>query len=935
MKKILFILSLFCFSLALESQNNYLAYPKFWNLYNGGYTTSSGLPALKKEKADQAEWKATMKLNTYKVINNFLGKKLYFITETTGDRVARLAPSFYIIKDQQEYIVWWNDKKQNDPEKIKRTYISFAADQDGLITGTLDIPDPEKAFYYCQPPNGAAPYLITAGTPINSEDIRKGLRTDWQHDIPGAYDISAAEHFPGRYGVVVFTRFYLGMQPLQEVLLTDRDGWLGKLSKKEQEILAGQFGLNLIFAKDNLRENQYAAGADKLAEIKNYYEKNKGSFSDSYYYSRANFLPSGDNPLGWQNVAKDQTTEIMVKNGKYIVSKKINPNSWFITKVGEIKDAAVLKKMRGPIRLSAEFTAEEFQSGFFDWQTAYIDVVQKNGQGNEISAQALRLPGKPKETVNCTGIFENEFIISERTASIEIFLKIAGCPTGTDDKPGATLEKLTVSKILLAKNSDKLDINELFASAPAVPLDIKNEDDKEFLFYKSAGLGLFVGARDFTLSKTAQRIDFELKTADSYSGFYSNIFDIKKMTEIELAALFDGLLTKHGSVPDWATTTMELTYFDNNGQQIYPADYGAERYHKIYYSRESGEQTAKSFFSVPHERGARYAQLKIHFLRAFDANKNKTNGHDYYTGKASASFLVARPALALSNNKNFAADPSFYKHINGLPIGWSVKGVKVEESLASGRRVVVFENTQDNWSSLKAEYNVPDKATALRGYLDPNIKNIKTGLGSWEGFGLFLEADVLDQQGNVFHYTGIPAYQKINDKLVRLERIPIEHSGRIEYYVPLQHEHLRITKLLWQLALYGKGRVELRPLATEPNADILRLEFLTDGALVNNPALWAQYGLYGADNTGFTFQKNYELKIASQNYNYAFAETLQEHLRGALAKDIALAEIKSIPLNTEKQFGEVTIKALPSYARVEKEISVESDMRYLLTSFKL
>lgn len=934
-KKILCSILLLSALFALDSQNNYLTYPKFWNLYNGGYATERGQPALYKAPQDQAAWKATMKLNTYKVISSFVGKTLYFITETTGDKVARLGPTFYVIKDQKEYIIWWDEKKIVDPAKIQRRYISFNGDQDGLISGALEIPATDKGYYYCQPPSGAAAYLITDTTPIALDDIRKGLRTDWQHDIPGAYEISGTEKFPGKSGRVIFTRFYLGGTPLQEVLLSERDSWLAKLSKKEQEILATQFGLNLVFAKDKLQENQYVASSEKIAEIKDYYEKNQSNFSTNYYYSAKNYLPSGDNPLLWVNEAKDQTTEVAVKNGKYQILKKLNPNSWFITKIGQIQDQQKLKELRGPVRISAEFTADELRRGYFEWQSVYLDIIQKDNKGKVLSTQALRLPASSTEELNLTGIFENEFILSEKAYTLDIYLKIAGCPTDDKEKQGATLKKMSLSKVLLSKPESKLDLAKMFESAPARPLERIKQGDKEYLQFKSAGTGLFIGDRKLTIDPKKRQISFALQSAEEYSGFYSNIFDVRKLSELELAAFFDGDLKKNGDVPEWATTTVELNYYDSDGNQVYPADYGADRYQKLFYTKSDGPQTAKSFFSVPQQRGARYAQLKIHFLRAFDEKLNKTNTTDYYTGEASASFITARPALNLPQNKNFAADGSFYKHINGLPISWSVKGVRVDEDISTQKRTVVFENTQDNWSSLKAEYAVPDKATALRGLMNVEISNIETGLGVWEGFGLFLEADVADQQGNIFHYTGIPVYQKLDNKLVRLERLPLPRQGIIEYYVPLQHEHLKIKKLLWQLALYGKGKVTLHPLDKALNADIIKLEFLTDGASANNPALWAQYGLYSADNSGFTFQKSYELRTNGETRYYSFAETMLEHLQGALRKELDLSAVKNLAVNEELKYDDLTIKALPSYARVEKELSVEADMRYLQIGFTL
>lgn len=920
---------------ALEAQNNYLIYPKFWNLYNGGFVNKQGLPGLKKSKNDQALWKATLKLNNYKVINNYVGKKLYFITETQGDKIVRLAPSFYIIKDQKEYLVWWTDKKITEPALIKRSYISFKCNNEGIITGYLEIPAVDKSNFYCQPPNNAAPYLITKDTPINLSDIQKGLRTDWQHDIPGAYDISSEEKYAGNWGEVVFKRFYLGFKPPEEVLLADRDGWLKNITKKEQQILANEFGLNLVFKQSSLAENQYSVADQKMAEIKEYYQLNKSKFSEDYYFAKKNYISFGDNPSAWQVQTSDKTTEFNVINGKAQIKNKINQNSWFILKIGEQNDPDLLKEIHGPVRLSAEFDAEGLTGGCLIWQTVYIDVVQKDNFGQEIAVQGIHLPVKPNEKINLKGIFENEFIISNKTAALEVYLKISGCPTGQACYGGATVENLSLAKVLLAKNARNLDLDKLFSSVQALPKEEKEIAGKKYFVFNPAGIGLFIGERSFTIDKYKKAIEFQLKDYNGYSGFYSNIFEVSKLTELEVAGIFNGQLNKNGEPPDWANNTVEINYYDAEGNQVYPADYGAERYQKIFYQGTAGFQSAKNFFPIPLERGARYAQIKIHFLRLTDATGCYYDEKNYYTGKATVSNIIVRPALDFPADKNFAADGAFYKHINGLPISWSVKGVKVEEDIKSQQRAVVFENKEDNWSSLKAEYLVPDKATALRGYLNLDMEEITAGLGAWEGFGLFIEADVADQQGNIYHYTGIPVYQKIKDSLVRLERIPLAKKGLLEYYVPLEHEHLKVKKILWQLALLGKGRVKLLPLESKPNSDIVLIEFLSDGASANNPALWAQYGLYSSDNNGFTFQKNYELSKNGQTFNYQFAEVLAEHI-AANNPDLSLvSQLKSLKVGETKDISGYKVKALPSYARIEKELNIEPDMKYLNIAFNL
>ncbi|MFA5927695.1 MAG: hypothetical protein WC838_00115, partial [Candidatus Margulisiibacteriota bacterium] len=504
--------------------------------------------------------------------------------------------------------------------------------------------------------------------------------------------------------------------------------------------------------------------------------------------------------------------------------------------------------------------------------------------------------------------------------------KIAGSPADHPDKAGIRLEKLVIEKIFLTKTDPVLNPAQIFSSFPEKPLEIEVRNNKRYLVFKPCGQGLAVGDRNLLLRKDGDQVavEYEIKDSQSYSGLYSNIFDVSRINELELAAEMGGVMQKHGQPPNWATNTIELNYFDEFGAQVYPADNGEERYQNIHQDPDQRQQIRKGFFAVPHERGARYAQVKMHVTRLYDNEAGTFDRQNYFTGRSHVAKVYMRTALPLINHNNFAPqNGTLYKQRNGRPLDWSSDGITIEEDLAASTRQVKYENTDKDWSVLKTQLNVPEDAGALRGFLNIDVQNIQAGLEQWQGFGLFLEADVVDNSGNIFHYEGIPVFKKEGKRLVRLERIATKTKAVLEYYVPLYHENLRITKLTWQLALAGKGRVVLLPLTGSPNASIVKLEFLKGGDLEKNPALWSQYGLNEANGNELRFQKHYQMEKAGQRYVYDSAESLNDHLAGAWQNELNIVEdLKKLRLGAELRLADVVIRALPSYSRVNKEYVV-------------
>ncbi|MFC1478530.1 hypothetical protein ACFL57_03635 [Candidatus Margulisiibacteriota bacterium] len=917
--------------------------PKAWDVSIGGFLNDDGKPVLKKEQNDQAKWNSILRLAPHHNISRFVGKTLHFFTVTGGDPSVRLAPNFFIDKGSKRYYIWWDTSKMS-PDKISRKYLAFASDSDGLIIGKVHIPDvySDNNYYYAVVSNGQKPFLVRESTEITLTDIKAELSTDWQHDIPGAYQLNAKQSFPGRYGEVVFERFYMGLQKAVPVLDADRDIWLKSLPLQEMAILRQEFSLPLEYASEKLQSYKYIVAAGKMKKTKEYYQANKHRFSSDYYYLTKNYFPWSQVMQHFRVINKDNETNCYTQDRQVIIEKKKNPDTWTIVKIGEINDADIIKELKGQVvRLKSEIEAEGISKGYFNWQTVLIDIAQLDKNNNEIGIDDdLRLPvSSYSGETNYTGVFENEFIINNNTRRIEISLKIAGTSDSVRKKPGMTLDKLIIRNTALAKTSAAFNADKMFRSLPEKPVETTQKNGKRYLVFNNSGTGLLIGDRSFSIKRSAGdvSIEYDIKNSQSYNGLYSSIFDISKMEELELAAEMGGKLIKHGNPPNWATSIIEIHYYDENGKRVYPADSGAERYQNIMYSPDKSKVIQKSFFHIPHERGARYAQIKMHFIREYIEETNLFDNENYFTGKSYASRIILRPSLKIENPYNIAPyNGTFYKHKNGRSLSWNMDGSKIVEDLKAQTRKIVFENTDKSWSSLKTDLVIPKEAVALRGLLNIDIQEIKTGLEQWKGFGLFLEADVIDSEGNEYHYGGIPVFKREGNRLVRMERIPVKYKGRFEYYIPLYHENLRINKLTWQLALAGTGRVVLNPIEPGPNSSIIKIEFLGDKDIPDNPAFWPQYSLYATDGKRISFQKHYQLEIDKQKHFYDSAESLNDHLAGYLQRKIDVTGIlKNLDVDAETVLFGAKIKAVPSYARVSREYKTSSDTSWVHLKFKL
>ncbi|GBR75880.1 hypothetical protein NO2_0511 [Candidatus Termititenax persephonae] len=901
-----------------------LAHYSKWNLSNNGISSQTSL-MLHKQADRRARWTATIRLRNYYALQNFVGQRLYFYTEYSGDDVARLAPSFYVQKGGQEYLVWWTY-----PNTTDRFYPSFRGNG-GLIIGALDIPAAVRGVYYAQSAGGT-PFAVTDAAPVTLADIREGLRTDWQHDIPGAYDISAQEHFPGLAGTAVFKRFYLGAEPPEAVLLPEQAGQLDKLTAREREILADECGLpSVVFGGEweTRPDRYYACSADVLANALDYYRQNKKYFTTDIYYQKKNYLPRGSTGFNINVIASEPGLQIENQKNLLIQNKK-DPDAWTIISLGDIADPQKLAELKGPVRLLAWFEAVGLRPGFYNWQNIFLDVAQYDRNGKDIGHNdELTVPVSSRAAiVNYDGVLTHEFILAKDAVRIELFLKIAGAPDTDKTKHGVVVDRFDLRKAALQKGTGVLDAAKLFTDA-GVPAT----ESGSRLTYHSAGTGLYVGDRWLTVDAAKRSVRFDLKNEGGYSGFYTNIFDVSRINEIEMSSIMSSELQKHGSPPDWAVNALEIVYFEASGRQVYPADNGAERYPRIAASAPNLRQARKGLFVVPHERGAQYAQIRMHFVRENNQLDNRPSTQNFFAGQASSEYITLRPALQNYNADNVLPNNgSFYDNINGQPLSWTVQGAYVDEDLPNHSRKVVFDNwSVGGWSAVKTEIDIPASANALRGKLNVQLQKIETGLNQWEGFGFFLEADVRTPSGALFHYSGVPVFEKKGDTYVQLGRMSASRQGLIEYYIPLYHENQKIVKLYWQIALLGKGRAELLPLENKPEASILNVELLQEKAF--NPLFWSQYSLYSADGNAFQFQKKYELKTGTGVYSYDYAEVLAERLRttGLEGRDIS-AELKALPLHEVKKTAKYEIKTLPAYGRVST--LADFDGQVIEVSFK-
>ncbi|GBR77524.1 hypothetical protein RDn1_183 [Candidatus Termititenax dinenymphae] len=911
---------------AVEYAGNDWSYYNFWNLYNSGVSNPNSV-MLNKNPEHKERWTATMRLRNYHFVNEYIGKKMYFITEYTGDDVVRLNPSFYVIKEQKEYQVWWPYPGTQD-----RQYVSFWG-HNGLILDSLDIPSPRSTAYYAQLGDGR-PFVVTDTSPLTIYDILNGLRTDWQHDIPGAYALSAQDQFPGIDGTAVFQRFYVGALPPEAVLVPEQNERLSKLTAAEKEILVNECGLPaLVFRNTQIPANFYVYPNSLLNNALAFYERNKKAFANDLYFQKKNYLPKGANGFDLKIIANDpKGTTALDSAQRLVIRGKTDPYAWTIISLGSIESSQKLAELKGPARLTVWFDALGLRTGYYGWQNIFLDVVQYDKSGKIIgSNDDLIFPvlsREPKIT-NYAGILEHEFVVARDAVRIELLLKIAGAPDTEKDKPGALVDQLTLERVALQKGTGVLDVDKLFKAG--VPLT----ENGGKVTYKPSGAGLFVGDRSVVIGSADRSIKYNLKTAGDYSGFYTNIFDVSKIDELEVAAAMSSQLQRHGNPPDWAGNAIEMTYFNENGEQVYASDAGDERYPRIS-AAPNLTQTRKSLFVVPKQRGARYAQIKMHFLRDNDPQNNRPSAQDYFLGQAAANFITLRPSLQLSNPLNFLPNGgSFYDNINGQPLSWTVQGASVEEDLQHGTRKVVFDNWNvSGWSAIKTEVDIPPEANALHGKMYLNMDQIETGLNQWEGFGFFLEADVQTPSGALFHYSGVPVYEHKKDgngdRYVLLGRMSAPRHGEVDYFIPLTYENQKIVKLYWQVALLGKGRVELETM--DPvSQQVAYASFYHEKAF--NPLLWSQYSLYAADGNSFQFQKAYELKTVSGVYNYDYAETLAERLQttGLETKNIA-AELKELSLNDIKKTAKYEIKTLPAYGRVST--LADFDGQVIEVSFK-
>ena len=892
--------------LAAEYEQNDWTYFGFWNLYNSGYDRPTA-PALVKKTEDQAKWSATMYLRNFPEVHEYIGKKMYFISEYTGPaNAARLAPSFFVIKDGRTYEVWWNIADTND-----RQYLNFWA-RGNVLTGFIEIPDPAGARFWARLENGQ-PFAVTNSSPVTLADVRGGLRTNWQHDIPGAYSTGSGR-YAGSSGQAQFYHFYLGAEPPLAVLSPAQARQLGNLPARDREILENECGLpQTVFAGDTLPANYYYFPADEFAAAQNFYKKYKKDFASDIYFQKKNYLPRGANGFNVNIIANDPGATVENLE-KLTVRNKQDPYAWTIIALGGVEDARQLAELQGVARLTVWYDARDLRSGYYGWQNAFLDVVQYDQNGKIVGWNDDLIFPVLNRTTNIaaySGILEHEFIVVKDAVRLEIILKISGAPDYDQTKRGATVGAFALNRVALQKGVAKLDVEKLFKVEAPLVFNGANS-----VYLRPAGLGLFVGDRSLAIDPARRNIKYNLQNPAEYSGFYTNIFNVDDIGELEIAAVFNSKLQKYGDPPSWANNAIELIYFDENGEQVYPADNGAERYPRVDAALNT-TQTRKSLFVVPRERGAKYAQIRMNFVRANDSQDNRPDRRHYFLGQAGIENIIIRPALQTHNAANFLPDNgSFYDNINGQPLNWTVQGAYVEENLPQAARKLVFNNwNTGGWSAVKTEIDIPPSANALRGRMNIDLQNIETGLNQWEGFGFFLEADVQTPSGALFHYSGIPVFEKKGGQYVQFSRLSLARQGLIEYYIQLYHENQKIVKLYWQIALLGKGRAELLPLNSAPEANILSVELLQEPAF--NPLLWSQYSLYSADSNSFQFQKNYELKTADGSFNYDYAEVLAERLLSTgLEKQNIAGELKKLPLDAVKKTAAYEIKTLPAYGRV-------------------
>jgi len=909
--------------------------PDYWNLSIGGSIQygENLYPRLIKPKDQQEEWSAIIRLSRPLDLSAYIGNKLYFITEAQAKDNYRLAPTFFVTKKGTRYDIWWVKSNKD----LSRKYITFTANENGSIKGSIDIPDTEDSSYiYIAKRDGKKQFIVKSGTELTLKDIKNSLQSDWQHDIPGKYSYDD-KTFPGSFGTIIFKHFYVGLAPLVPVL--PANSWIKELTIREKEILSSEFEIS--FSKGKIKPHQYILDSNETDKIKKYFFTNKSFFNSHPYFQKHNFISGGDIPKTWKVIAKTDEEKISISNGKFVLNNKNNPNTWTIIKIDEISSLLKLERMRGVVRLSAEMQATNLIKGDLPWQNVILEAILRDKNGQQINRDqnlcTLPLDFNSQKNQNISGTFVDEFIIGPDVTSIEIVVKIAGAPDNDPNKKGISLSELIIDKIALQKTNQQIDLDKLLTELSNKKILLSSG---KYKVYKQTQHGLVVGDRQFSVKDFGNsnfQIKYNIKDANQYAGIYSKIFDLHKINELEVAADFTSNVDITGTLPSWASLTLQINYFDENGAEVYTADYGSERYPKIFIDPHQKNSTQKSFFHVPQERGATYGQIRIHVIRKSNDLKNGFDQENYLTGELTVSNIIVRPSLKFTNNKNHLPNNgNFYKHINGKSLTWDFNGVNIKENLIDEVREIIFDNNSKDWSAMKTAIKIPKEAQLARGKLKIDITDMDTGVAQWQGFGFFLEADVVDNTGNSFHFSGIPVYQRLNNKLVRLERIPKQYNGIIDFYIPLYHEQLKIKKLYFQIALAGKGYVRLLPLQDKKNSPLIELDLLSNPEQPDIAAFWSQYSLFAAEKDNIYFQKNYRMAYNKHLSNYEYAETLIDHvISKEKSAKINKTILESLKVNETTMVGTAKIRALPSYARVSKEFILPKNFDYILVDFHL
>ncbi|MFA5928904.1 MAG: hypothetical protein WC838_06375, partial [Candidatus Margulisiibacteriota bacterium] len=411
-----------------------LASADLWDLTIGGLAEAKR-PGLLKAPKDQGKWNAILRLKKSLNIARYLGKTMYFFTEIQGDKTVRCAPNFFVVKNKKTYSIWWQDAPNKG--SIARRYYTFKT-SDGVISGELGLPGAVSgSVFYALAESGDPAFLIGDDTEVNFSDLQKGLLTDWQHDTPGAYEVSSTEKFPGASGRVVLPKIYIGAKKPVALLKGERDEWCKLLSEKELGILNQEFAVPTRFATAVLADDQYYTSSEQVALAKQYCQNNRLSFVADPYFQKKNYFPWFTVLRDWQVVQKEPGTKCYQQEGALVIENKKDAKAWTIIKLGEV-DQKDIPTLAGVVRFRADLDISGLEKGAFDWQTVILDIVQLDKQGQDIGHNdELSVPLCNWANVNnYYGVFENEFVINKDVKKIALQLKIAGSRADHPDKAG-------------------------------------------------------------------------------------------------------------------------------------------------------------------------------------------------------------------------------------------------------------------------------------------------------------------------------------------------------------------------------------------------------------------------------------------------------------------------------------------------------------------